>query len=282
MPKRLAFLPSLALVALVALPVAAEPPGAGTVVARVNGEEITLGHMIVARASLPEQYRQMSADILYQAILDQLIQQSALAQTATGETPLQVQLSLDNERRSLLAAEAIEQVLAGAVSDADVQAAYDARFADGFGGEEFNASHILVETEEAAAAVKAELDAGADFAETARARSTGPSGPNGGELGWFTTGQMVPEFEAAVVTLEPGQVSDPVQTQFGWHVIALNDKRRAEAPALDDVREEITGELMRAAVDAKVGELTAKAVIERPEIEGLTPDLMLNLDMVRN
>ena len=282
MPKRLAFLPSLVLVAFLALPVAAEPPNADTVVARVNGVEIKLGHMIVARASLPEQYQQLPADMLYQAILDQLIQQSALSQVGSGDVPLHVQLSLDNERRSLLAAEVIEDVLAGAVTESDVQAAYDARYADGFGGDEYNASHILVETEEEAAMIKVELDAGAGFAAIAKERSTGPSGPNGGELGWFGTGQMVPEFEAAVVALEPGQVSDPVQTQFGWHVIVLNDKRKAEAPAMDEVREEITGELMRAAVESKVAELTAGATIERPEVEDLTPELLLNIDLVRN
>lgn len=282
MPKRLAFLPSLVLVAFLALPVAAEPPNADTVVARVNGVEIKLGHMIVARASLPEQYQQLPADMLYQAILDQLIQQSALSQVGSGDVPLHVQLSLDNERRSLLAADVIEDVLAGAVTESDVQAAYDARYADGFGGDEYNASHILVETEEEAAMIKVELDAGAGFAVIAKERSTGPSGPNGGELGWFGTGQMVPEFEAAVVALEPGQVSDPVQTQFGWHVIVLNDKRKAEAPAMDEVREEITGELMRAAVESKVAELTAGATIERPEVEDLTPELLLNIDLVRN
>lgn len=282
MPKRLAFLPSLVLVAFLALPVVAEPPNADTVVARVNGVEIKLGHMIVARASLPEQYQQLPADMLYQAILDQLIQQSALSQVGSGDVPLHVQLSLDNERRSLLAAEVIEDVLAGAVTESDVQAAYDARYADGFGGDEYNASHILVETEEEAAMIKVELDAGAGFAAIAKERSTGPSGPNGGELGWFGTGQMVPEFEAAVVALEPGQVSDPVQTQFGWHVIVLNDKRKAEAPAMDEVREEITGELMRAAVESKVAELTAGATIERPEVEDLTPELLLNIDLVRN
>lgn len=282
MPKRLAFLPSLVLVAFLALPVVAEPPNADTVVARVNGVEIKLGHMIVARASLPEQYQQLPADMLYQAILDQLIQQSALSQVGSGDVPLHVQLSLDNERRSLLAADVIEDVLAGAVTESDVQAAYDARYADGFGGDEYNASHILVETEEEAAMIKVELDAGAGFAVIAKERSTGPSGPNGGELGWFGTGQMVPEFEAAVVALEPGQVSDPVQTQFGWHVIVLNDKRKAEAPAMDEVREEITGELMRAAVESKVAELTAGATIERPEVEDLTPELLLNIDLVRN
>ncbi|MFV0514534.1 MAG: peptidylprolyl isomerase [Jhaorihella sp.] len=282
MPERTAFLPSLALAALMAMPVAAEPPNAETVVARVNGEEIRLGHLIIARASLPQQYQQMPSEVLYGAILDQLIQQTALKQAGPDETPRHVELSLENERRSLLAAEVIEDVLRDAVGEQEVRAAYESRYADGNGGEEYNASHILVETEEEAAAIKAELEAGADFAQTAKEKSTGPSGPNGGELGWFGTGQMVPEFEAAVIALEPGAISDPVKTQFGWHIVILNDKRIAQAPAFDEVREEIAGELQRAAVEAKVAELTDAAEVERPAVEGLTPDMLLDLDLVRN
>ena len=282
MTKHTAFLPSLALAALMAMPVAAEPPNAETVVARVNGEEIRLGHLIVARASLPQQYQQMPPEVLYGAILDQLIQQTALKQAGPEKAPRHVELSLENERRSLMAAEAIEGVLRDAVGEQEVRAAYDSRYAQGNGGEEYNASHILVETKEEAAAIRADLEAGADFAQTAREKSTGPSGPNGGDLGWFGAGQMVPEFEAAVTALEPGEISEPVKTQFGWHVVILNDKRIAEAPPLDEVKEEITAQLQRAAVEAKVAELTDAAEIERPEVEGLTPDMLLDLDMVRN
>lgn len=282
MRKPLTFLPSIALVAMLALPAAAEPPDADTVVARVNGEEIRLGHLIVARAALPEQYQQLPPDVLFDALLEQLIQQSALKQALTRAVPKRVEMSLDNERRSLLAAETIEDILAGTGSEEQIRAAYDARFAQGSGGDEYNAAHILVETQEAAEAVKAELDGGADFAETAKARSTGPSGPNGGALGWFGDGQMVPEFEAAVKALEPGQVSGPVQTQFGWHIVILNDRRKQEAPALDAVRDDLLTEIRRAAVDAKVAELTAAASVERIDAEGLTPDLLLNMDLVGN
>ena len=93
---------------------------------------------------------------------------------------------------------------------------------------------------------------------------------------------MVPEFEAAVVALEPGQVSDPVQTQFGWHLVKLNDKRQAEAPALESVQDEIAQTLRQQAVQQKVEELTAAAEIERPEIEDLDPAILQNLDIVRN
>lgn len=281
MPKGLTFLPSIALLALLALPAAAAPD-ADTVVARVNGEEITLGHMIVSRATLPQEYQQLPTDVLYNAILDQLIQQIALEQSRSGGVPDLIRLQIENEKRSLLAADAIEGVMKGAGADADVQAAYDAKYADGFGGDEFHAAHILVETEEEAMAIKTDLDAGADFAETAKEKSTGPSGPGGGDLGWFAAGAMVPEFETAVLAMAPGEISDPVQTQFGWHLIILNEKRKSAAPELDEVREELTSKLQQDAVEARIEELTAAATVERLEVEGLTHDLIQNLDLVGN
>ena len=281
MPKGLTFLPTLALLAHLALPVAAAPD-AETVVARVNGQEITLGHIIIARATLPQKYQQVSADILYGAILDQLIQQTALEQSRTGDVPRLVHLQLENERRSLLAADAIEQIMSGAGGEADVQAAYDTKYASGFGADEFHAAHILVETEDEAKAIKADLDAGADFTETAKEKSTGPSGPGGGDLGWFGLGAMVPEFESAIVTLVPGEISDPVQTQFGWHVVTLFEKRKSAAPELDEVRDELAGELQQNAVEDAIEDLTAKAEIERVEIEELNPEVIRDLSLIEN
>lgn len=282
MPKRLTILCCLALVGAMALPPAAgADPDADTVVARVNGEDITLGHMIVARASLPQQYQQLPDQVLYDAILEQLIQQNLLKQLQTGAPPKHVVLALDNERRSLLAAETLEEVMGEALTDTAMQSAYDAKYSDGLGEEEFNASHILVETEDEAATIKQALDNGADFAATAREQSTGPSGPNGGELGWFGLGAMVPEFEAAVVALEKGEVSDPVQTQFGWHIVTLNDRRKSKAPDIETVRDELSQQIRKEAVDSKVAELTASGEIERPQVEGLTPDLIREVDLIR-
>ncbi|AXT35686.1 peptidylprolyl isomerase [Phaeobacter sp. LSS9] len=283
MRKGLTYLSGLALAAALTLPMSATAePHANTVVATVNGEEITIGHMIIARATLPQQYQQLPDDVLYDAILDQLIQQTSLKQELNGEVPKYVALSLENEARSLLAADVIEKVMENATSDEDLRSAYDEKYTDGTGGDEFNASHILVETEEDAAEIRAELDAGADFATLARERSTGPSGPNGGELGWFGKGRMVPEFEEAVLVMGAGDVSAPVQTQFGWHVIKLNDRRTSAAPTFDEVREELATQMRQDAVEERVLSLTTAATIERPEIEDLDPSILKNLDLVRN
>ncbi|MDK3071729.1 peptidylprolyl isomerase [Sedimentitalea sp. JM2-8] len=283
MPKRFTFMSVIAICSALALPAAAESVvDADTVVARVNGEDITLAHMIIARATLPEQYQQVPADVLYNAILDQLIQQTALMQSRDAEVPDQVRVSLENERRSLLAAAAIETVMTGVGSDEEIRAAYDAKYADGFGETEYDASHILVETEEEAQAIKAELDGGADFAETAKAKSTGPSGPNGGNLGWFADGAMVAEFQAAVNALAAGEISDPVQTQFGWHIIVLNESRKKTAPELDVVRNELLQKLRQDAVEARIEDLTRNADIERPVIDDLNPEILLDLGLVGN
>ncbi|MFG6566760.1 MULTISPECIES: peptidylprolyl isomerase [unclassified Sulfitobacter] len=279
MQKPLTFLSSLALAAAVALPVAAQDePGLDTVVATVNDTEITLGHMIVARASLPQQYQQLPEDVLFKGLLDQLVQQTALADSFTGELPPRVTLSLENETRSLTAGEAIEGVMAEPVSDEELQAAYDAQYSDAEPEPEFNASHILVETKEEADAIKAELDGGADFAELAKEKSTGPSGPGGGSLGWFGPGMMVPAFEEAVTGMEAGSVSEPVETQFGWHVIKLNETRTAEAPALEDVREELETQIRQTNVQEAIESLTDSAEVDRSAAEGIDPSVLNNIE----
>lgn len=279
MQKPITFLGALALSACLALPVAAQDnPGLDTVVATVNGTEITLGHMIVARATLPEQYQSLPDEVLFSGILDQLIQQSALADTFEGELPARVTLSLENESRSLKAGEVIESVMSTPVSQEALQAAYDAQYTNAEAEAEYNASHILVETLEEAKAIKEELDGGADFAALARDKSTGPSGPGGGSLGWFGLGMMVPTFEQAVVAMEVGAVSDPVETQFGWHVIKLNETRLTEAPDLESVREELELQIRQTTVQDTIEKVTAEAVVDRSASETLDPALIKNLD----
>ena len=264
-----------------ALPLSAQDePDIKTVVATVNGTEITLGHMIIARAGLPEQYQQLPDEVLFNGILDQLVQQTALADTFEGDLPPRVTLSLDNESRSLTAGEVIERNMGESVDDAAVQAAYDETYASAEPGQEFNASHILVETEEEAQAIKDELDNGADFAEVAREKSTGPSGPGGGSLGWFGKGAMVPAFENAVAELEPGSVSNPVETQFGWHVIKLNEVRDTQAPALEDVREELELQIRQTRVQEMIESTTEAADVDRSGAEGLDPSVLKNLDLL--
>lgn len=261
-----------------ALPAAAQDTDIDTVVATVNGTEITIGHMITARAQLPQQYQQLPDDVLFEGLLEQLVQQTVLSQQAE-EAPKSVELSLENERRAALAGIEINSFLSDPVDDDALQAAYDAQYASAEPEKEFNASHILVETEEEAQALVAELEGGADFATLAQEKSTGPSGPSGGSLGWFGVGMMVKPFEDAVISLTDGAVSAPVQTQFGWHVIKLNESRVKDAPTLDSVREELSQQIQQEALEAHITSLTEAADVTR-SVEGIDVTILRNAEIL--
>ncbi len=252
---------------------------ADTVLATVGDVNITLGEVIVATENLPEQYQSLDNDVLFNGILDQLIQQQALSQSLGDNLSKRDSLGLGNEMRSYRSNLVLQGAANAAITDSAVQAAYEARYAGVEPETEFNASHILVETEEEALALIEALNGGADFAELAKEKSTGPSGPNGGALGWFGKGMMVPEFEAAVLTLEVGTVSAPVQTQFGWHVVKLNESRPVDAPDLETVRAEIEAELQQAAVQETIASLTAAANVTRSE-ETIDPALIRQFDLL--
>lgn len=241
-----------------------------TVLATVNGTDITLGHAAALRQALPPQFQQIPAEQILPQLVEQLIDQTLLADAAAasgaGEAP-GIALTLDNDRRSLLANYSLEEIIAEGVTEDALQAAYDEAFAGVEPATEYNASHILVETEEEAQAVIERLEGGEDFAALAREVSTGPSGPNGGELGWFGLGRMVPEFEEAVVSLEVGEVSAPVQTQFGWHVVTLNETRPEPLPTLDELRGELTQQVRQQVVRAEIDDLREGAEIDMPEVE---------------
>ena len=250
---------------------------ADTVLATVNGTDVTLGHVIALRERLPAQFQQLDDATLYQGMLDQVIQQQVLADAATPSKATEI--GMENEVRAYLASREIDRLSSEPVSDEAVQAAYDAEYGNMEAQPEFNASHILVETEEEAQALIEALDGGADFAELAQEKSTGPSGPNGGQLGWFGQGMMVPEFENAVAGMEPGEISAPVQTQFGWHVIKLNETRDQDVPELDEVRAELETMVRNAAVETEVERLTGEADISRAEVE-VDPALIRQTDLL--
>jgi peptidyl-prolyl cis-trans isomerase C len=279
MLKRTSFLATVAATTLLALPLSAES-GPDQVIATVNGTDITMGHMIVVRSSLPDQYRDLPDEVLFKGILDQVIQQTVLAEQEGDNIPNRVRLALENEKRAMMAAEHMDKMLAGAVTEEAVKAVYDETYGGAAPEKEFDASHILVETEEEAKALVSELEGGADFAELAKVKSTGPSGPRGGALGWFGTGQMVPAFENALKDMEAGAISAPVQTQFGWHVIKLNETRTKDAPKIEDVREELEQQVRMNVVDAYIEKLTAAATVSRTAMDKIDTSNLKDLTLL--
>jgi peptidyl-prolyl cis-trans isomerase C len=139
------------------------------------------------------------------------------------------------------------------------------------GEQEVHARHILVETEDEAKAIKAELAKGADFAELAKKKSKDPGAADGGDLGFFTKEQMVPEFSAVAFSLEPGKISDPVKSQFGWHIIKVEEKRNRKAPDFEQVKAQIETYVTRKAQAEYVSKLREAAKVERMDQASNTP-----------
>ena len=279
MAKHAGFWSGIAVLAALAAPVWAEGETADTVVATVNGTKLTLGNMIALRESLPEQYQSLPDDVLFKGILDQLVQQETLRQSVTDLSPRQ-SATVENDTRGYVSGVAIDAIVATAVTDEALQAAYDKRYKDAAPQKEFSASHILVDTVEEAEAIKTELAGGADFAELAKAKSTDTgSGANGGDLGWFGLGVMVQPFEDAVVAAKIGEVTGPVQSDFGYHLILVKETRDAANPPLDDIRDELAAEIENAAIDAKIEELSKTATITR-EGEGIDPTILKNSALI--
>jgi peptidyl-prolyl cis-trans isomerase C len=279
MMKRTGIWSALALTAFLAGPALAEGETADTVVATVNGTKITLGQMIALRETLPPEYQSLPDDVLFKGIYEQLIQQEVLAQSITDLSPRTL-ATLENDKRGLVSGIAIEGIVKSAVTDEALQAAYDARFKDAVAQTEYSAAHILVDTQEAAEKLKADLAGGADFAELAKANSTDTgSGANGGDLGWFGLGMMVKPFEDAVVAAKVGEVTGPVQSDFGWHLILVKETRVAEKPTLDQLREELAAEIENTAITAKIDELTKAAAVTR-EGEALDPAILKNATLI--
>lgn len=279
MMQRATIWSGLALVAALSTPVWAEGETADTVVSSVNGVNITLGEMIALRETLAEQYQSLPDDVLFNGILEQLIQQEVLRQSVTDMSPRHT-ASLDNQTRGYVSGVAMETVVLQAVTDEALQAAYDARFKDAASQTEYSAAHILVNTVEEAEALKAKLAEGADFGELATVSSIdNGSGALGGELGWFGLGMMVKPFEDAVVAAKVGEVTGPVQSEFGFHLILVRETRNAENPTLDQLRDELATEIENAVIQSLVDSLTAAAAVTRSD-EGIDPAILKNSALI--
>jgi peptidyl-prolyl cis-trans isomerase C len=166
-------------------------------------------------------------------------------------------------RNRLLMDSLLAQEGKAATTDEAMKKVYEDAAKQITGEQEVHARHILVETEDEAKAVKAELDKGADFAELAKKKSKDPGASDGGDLGFFTKDQMVPEFSAVAFSLEPGKISDPVKSQFGWHIIKVEEKRARKAPDFDAVKSQIETYVTRKAQADYVTKLRDAAKIER-------------------
>jgi peptidyl-prolyl cis-trans isomerase C len=253
-----------ALVLLASLPLRAQD--ANPVLAKVNGAEIRQSDVALAEEELGPSLAQMDPATKKENVLAFLIDMKIVAKAAEDKKiedrpDFKARLSFTRNRLlmdNLLAAEG-----KAATTDQAMKKVYDEAAKQIEGEQEVHARHILVETEDEAKAIEAELKKGADFAELAKKKSKDPGAADGGDLGFFTKDQMVPEFSAVAFTLEPGKISDPVKSQFGWHVIKVEEKRNRKAPDFDQVKAQIETYVTRKAQAEYVAKLREGAKVER-------------------
>lgn len=230
------------------------------VLVTVNGVDIT-------QAEVQHFIGKQNNVISVQKALQELINVELLSQAARNENMMRdetLQLELRRNKSALIASYYLQQQLNKLeISDEDLNARYKKEYLDSKQAKEYNANHILVETEQEAKDIIQQLDKDADFEELARSKSIGPSGKEGGALGWFKQGDMVAPFSQAAMLLEPGHYSvAPVKTQFGWHVIYLNDVRTPNPPTFESVRKSLSTAIAAESISEKLKELHDKAFID--------------------
>lgn len=245
--------------------------------AHVNGKTITQADVELAETDLDPQFAKMPAEQRRAAALSALIEIHVMADKAVADgldkNP-EFQRRMELLRERALHSALVEKEVSGAITDADLKKRYDEEMAKQAPVNEVHARHILVKTKEEAEAIIKELDKGGDFEKIAKEKSTDGSATQGGDLGYFTEGQMVPEFAKAAFALPVGKYTEqPVQTQFGWHVIKVEDKRIKQPPAFDQVKDQLRQVVLRDKYFAMVKETRAAAKVDISD-----PDLKKEID----
>lgn len=234
-------------------------------VAEVNGEKIYQSEVLDTIQTLPPQVRQMPVQMLVPLVADQLVTGRLIARKAMDaglQDSEEVQRRLADAERRIVQEVWLNQQIDEKMTEEAIQAAYQDFLAANPPAEEVRARHILVETEEEARDIIRQLEEGGDFAAIAAEKSKDPGASNGGDLGYFTKDRMVEPFAEAAFALEPGTTSEePVQTQFGWHVIRVEDRRMQEQPTLEQIRASLEQDVERQIVQDIVAELRSDAEI---------------------
>ena len=258
----------------------AQDVNGSTVIAKINEKEIKLGHVILTALNLPKNYDDLPNDYIFNLILDQIIKQEIIAQNSKVNE-LFVTLNVENQERTFKATQEMNRILNGYPSEEKIKSTYELIKTNFSNQKEYNASHILVETKEEAIKLVNELSVGENFQELAKKNSIGPSSNNGGSLGWFSAGQMVPEFEAAALMLKINEISNPIKTEFGWHIIKLNDQRLKTVPTLEELKNEITQNLQQEFIENHINEIAQNVKIEI-FTNDIDPNIIRKEELIKN
>jgi peptidyl-prolyl cis-trans isomerase C len=270
----LAFTPAFAQTAPAtpAAPSVQQTPPPDPVVARVGNDEIHLSDISAAAEGLPAQYHNMSSQALYPLLLDQAVDRNVLVAYARAkglDKDPAVQRQMQIAAGQVLADELVRREVGPQLTENAIRARYDRDVANKPGEEEVHARHILVASEAEANKIIAELKKGTDFATLAKAHSTDPGAAQGGDLGFFKKGDMLPEFAEAAFALKPGQISDkPVKTQYGWHIIKVEERRAAPPPTYAEVHDELRQQLIQEDVQKVLADARSGLKVEKFNPDG--------------
>ena len=257
---------AIALAALLIAPAVAMAQDSDPLIARVNGVEIHQSDLALAEdevgASIPQMAPDQKREYLITYLTDVVILAQAADKQKIGDRD-DVKRHLAFERNKVLMETLLQDTGKAALTDDAMHKVYDEAVKQMPPEEEVHARHILVPTEAEAKDIEDQLKKGADFATLAKEKSKDPGAADGGDLGYFTKDQMVPEFSDVAFKLDKGQISDPVHTQFGWHIIQVEDKRTKPTPTFDQVRSQLENFVAHKAQAEMVENLRKSATIER-------------------
>ena len=243
-----------------------------SVVALVNKTKIMRSEIEDARMRLPERLRNVPLQSVYGMLVNSLVDTKLVAAEARKinlQNDEQVRKRLDRVEEQILERAYLTSYIEKRITESILAEHYEKLIAANSSKEEIQARHILLEKKAHALEVIKELEGGADFAELAKDRSTGPSAAKGGDLGFFAEGQMVPAFSKSAFDLKKGEITkNPVQTEFGWHVIKVEDRRPLKPLKRAEVEDQLRIAVSREIGTAYLQELRQTATVQRFNLDG--------------
>ena len=255
-----------------------EALSADTPFIEVNGKIIKFGSAIIAFSKLQQRNVNFDESTIFSQIVQQLVNEELLSQKIDKENKLTL-LALEHEKRSAKAAQMVSKILKNFPNDELVNSAYQNLINELKGSLEYNASHILVKEEDQAKTIRKDIDNGKNFEALAKEYSIGPTGKNGGKLNWFDLTSMVPEFSTALMVLSEGDVSQPVQTKFGWHIIKLNETREKKIPEFKKIEAQLRQNLRQKKINDYLKSLTENSEINFVG-QNINPNEITNIQLL--
>ena len=244
----------------------------------VNGKIVKFGSAIIAFSKLQQSKVNFDSKTIFSQIVQQLVNEELLSQNIDKENKLTL-LALEHEKRSAKAAQMVSKILKNFPTDELINSAYKNIINEFKGSLEYNASHILVKDENQAKTIRKGINGDKNFEDLAKEYSIGPTGKDGGNLNWFDLSSMVPEFSTALMVLSEGDVSQPVQTKFGWHLIKLNKTREKKIPELKEIKTQLVQNLRQKKINDYLSSLTKNSEINFLG-KNIDPNEIINMQLL--